>query len=55
MRAFARAARTALLLWTRVQCAVGDAHIHVGVDTWIETMETLENYERVPLRNVDNN
>ena len=33
----------------------GDAHIHVGVDTWIETMETVENYERVPLRNVDNN
>jgi len=61
MRAFARAARTALLLWTRVQCAVatswciGDAHIHVGVDTWTETMETVENYERVTPRNVDIN
>jgi len=48
MRAFARAARTALLLWTRVQCAVatshhhGDAHIHVGVDTCIETVENYD-------------
>jgi len=56
-----REPRTALLLWTRVQCAVatswciGDAHIHVGVDTWIETMETVENYERVTPRNVDIN
>ena len=33
----------------------GDAHIHVGVDTWIETMETVENYESVTLPNVDIN
>ena len=26
--------------------------IFIGVDTWIETMETVENYERVTLRNV---
>ena len=29
--------------------------IFIGVDTWIETMETVENYERVTLRNVDIN
>ena len=29
--------------------------MRIFMDTWIETMETVENYERVPLRNVDNN
>ena len=32
-----------------------DARIHVGVDTWIETIKTVENYERVTPRNVDIN
>jgi len=32
-----------------------DAHIHVGIDTWIEIMETVGNCERVTLRNVDIN